>query len=168
MPSRFRPLLTTLLVLLPLCAQAQSGLPPGVRGAAAPRNVAAYLDLERALVDALDAGNRDAAARLLADDFEVRSATTGSDAMPATDWLREELRTRAQAGLVREMSVREFEDIAIVTFLLDRRDVRSGKGAVTTLYVVDVWRQSSHRLLVRYVSRPSRFIPDPGRPSGRE
>ena len=168
MPSRSRTVLISLRVLLPLCAQAQSGLPPGARGGAAPRNVAVYLDLERALVDALDAGNRDAAARLLADDFEVRSPTTGSDAVAGNDWLREELRTRAQGGLVREMSVREFEDIAIVTFLLDKRGARAGKGTVTTLYIVDVWRQSSHRLLVRHVSRPSRFIPDPGRPSGRE
>ena len=122
------------------------------------------------LVDALETRNRDAAARLLADDFELRSATTGSDATSATDWLQQELRTRAQAGMVREMSVREYEDIAVVTFLLDRRDARPGKGAVTvtTLYVVDVWRQSSHRLLARHVSRPSRFIPYAGRPSGRE
>jgi hypothetical protein len=151
-------------------AQSQARLPPGVRGpdtGMATRSVATYLDLERSMLDALQRGDRDAVRRILGDDFELRAAD-GPDGTPADAWLEGELRSRIVAGTVRDLAVREFDDIASVSFLLDsRRKVRNGQVA-STLYVIDVWRQSSHKLLVRYVSKPVRVPPPPARPTGRE
>ena len=154
---------------LALDAPAQSRLPPGVDGnAAAPamatRAVAHYLDRERALAAALRERRRDAAAQMLAPEFEVRSAEA-LDAVAAPEWLDAQLHARATPTVVRDLAVREFGDLAIVSFFLD--------GAVhgtktTTLYVVDVWRQADDRLAVRYESEPVHPLRAPSRPRGRE
>ena len=158
------------LLCLAASAQAQPRLPPGVRGpqaGMATRSVATYLELERGLLDALQRGDGDAVRRVLGDDFELRAAGE-PDATPADAWLETELRSRAVSATVRDLAVREFDDIASVSFLLDhRRKARNAQG-MTTLYVIDVWRQSSHRLLVRYVSKPAHVPPPPARPTGRE
>ena len=123
MRVRLRKLLFALIALSPLGAWAQPGLPPGVRGPgmAATRSVVTYLDLERGLVESLQKGDRDSVLRLLADGFEVRSATDAdADAVPAAEWLQDQARRTTQAGNMRELSVREFDDVAVVSFLLDR------------------------------------------------
>jgi hypothetical protein len=165
-----RQILMSLLVLVSFDALAQPQLPPGVRGpdsGMATRSVSAYLALERGLLDALQTGNRDAALRMLADDFEVRSATD-MDGTSAVDWLQSEQASPIETAGVRNLSTREFNDIAVVSFLLDSRRVVKHKAIASTLYVVDVWRQSSHQLLARYVSKPARTPPIPSRPTGRE
>jgi hypothetical protein len=156
-----------LVALLPLCMLAQP-LPPGVRGpqAAATRSVAAYLTLERALADAVQAGDRDAAQRMLADGFVAR--TGGNPAsLTADDWLARAMHGRP-AGVVRELAVDEFDDIAVVSFMQDERRTTSGRTVATSRYVVDVWRASTQKLLARYVAPPSRVAPPPVRPTGRE
>jgi hypothetical protein len=158
------------LLCLSAGAQSQARLPPGVRGpdsGMATRSVATYLDLERGMLDALQRGDRDAARRMLGDDFELRAAGE-PDGRPSDAWLDGELRSRIVSGMVRDLAVREFDDIASVSFLLDiRRKVRNAQKG-STLYVVDVWRQSSHKLLVRYVSKPAHVPSPPARPTGRE
>ena len=149
-------------------AQAQPAPLPGVRGGAggmATRSVSTYLGLERDLHDAIEQRDQAAVMAMLADDFEMRSASV-PDVTAADDWLRREFASKQPNGLVRELSVREVDDLAIVSFLLDRGPV--GRPATTTWFVVDVWRQSSQRLLVRSMSRAAGAPPKPNRPSGRE
>src|SRR5205085_4069974 len=117
----------------------------------------------RSLADAVRQRRRDAALRMLAPDFELRSAES-LDAVAATDWLEQEMRAGAAPVLVRDLTVREFGDIAVVAFLLDSP---GGSPSLPTLYVVDVWRQADRQLAVRYVSRPARPLPAPARPRGR-
>lgn len=154
---------------LALAASAQSRLPPGVDGggpaqttAAATRSVAHYLVLERGLAEALHERRRDAVARMLAPEFEVRSATS-LDAVAAPAWLDAQLRAPAAATVVRDLAVRELGELAIVSFFLDSA---SHRGA--TLYIVDVWRRSDDRLAVRYESQPAHPLRAPSRPRGRE
>jgi len=154
---------------LTLTASAQSRLPPGVDGqrgapaAMATRSVSHYLELERALADALHARRRDAAQQMLAADFEARSAEA-LDAVPAADWLREQLRS-APAMQVRDLAVREFGDVAVVSFWAD---IASNGARRAPLYVIDVWQQPQARLAARYVSQPVHALPAPARPRGRE
>jgi len=168
-----RQLIFALLVGHALGALSQpNNLPPGVRGGgagAATRSVAAYLDRERGLIGALEAGQRDTVQQMLDEGFEVRSATD-ADATPAADWLNAELRNaKANGGAtVRNLAVREFDGIAVVNFLLDSTRVVNHRKTVATKYVVDVWRVNPHQLLVRYVSQPARVPPIPSRPTGRE
>jgi len=129
----------------------------------ATRSVSKYLGLERALQEALAQRDRNAVTQLLAEDFDVRNAAS-PDAVSADDWLRREL-AAPRARIVRDLSVREFDDLAIVSFLLD--PALAGRGAAT-LFVVDVWRRSSGKLLVRYAERAAAPSARPSRPSGRE
>jgi hypothetical protein len=157
------------LAALTLSASAQSRLPPGVDGhrgapaAMATRSVSHYLDLERALADALHARRREAAQQMLAPDFEFRSADA-LDAVSAADWLTEQLRA-APAMQVRDLAVREFGDLAVVSFWADSA---SPGGRRPPLYVIDVWQQPQARLASRYVSQPVHALPAPPRPRGRE
>jgi hypothetical protein len=128
--------------------------------------VAHYLDLERGLLDDLARGDRTAVLARLADDFSA--ITPASDEFYSVDdWLQQELR-RPRDRSVRDLSVREVDDLAIVTFLVDREMDGRRPGAS---FVVDVWRRSTDRLLVRSmrsISRPSATTSRPRRPTGRE
>ena len=157
-------------------ALAQAGLPPGVRGPdgavpggvvagarsggqAATRSVSRYLDQERALIDALARRDTTALGALLAVDFVARSSAS-ADVADSADWLARELRS-PRAGLVRDLTVREADDLAVVSFLLDH------PGAKGSDFVVDVWRQSTGRLLSRSSSRAANAPARPAKPDGR-
>jgi hypothetical protein len=129
----------------------------------ATRSVSHYLDLERALADALQERRRDTVAQMLAPDFEVRSAQA-LDAVAGIEGLAANVLPASAAPRLRDLAVREFGDLAIVSFLLDR----AARGPHATLYVVDVWQQQAGKLAARYVSEPVRPLPPPARPRGRE
>ena len=149
-------------------AHAQPSPPPGMRGGAggmATRSVSNYLTRERTLQDAIERRDRAAVTAVLAADFEQRSAFV-PDLAAADDWLRSEFASKQPQGVVRELSVREVDDVAIVSFLLDRGP--AGRPASTTWFVVDVWGKSSQLLLARSITRAARTPPKHVRPTGRE
>ncbi len=162
-----RSLPAIVLSALTLAAPAQSRLPPGVDGGAggatATRSVSRYLDLERALADALQERRRDAVAQMLTADFESRSAQA-LDSTAGIEGLAASVLPAGAAPRVRDLAVHELGDVAIVSFFLDR----APRGPHATLYVVDVWRQQAGRLAARYVSEPVRPLAAPARPGGRE
>lgn len=143
-------------------AMAQPGTAPSrvgpVRGMAT-RSVSLYLQKERALLDALQSRDRAEVERLVAEDFEQRSAA-GPDSIDRPRWLQQVLVAPARSQTVRELSVREVDDLAIASFLLD-----TDRGS---MFVVDVWRASTGKLLSRQLSRAADASPRPRRPSGRE
>ena len=164
-----RNLLIPLLLVSSAAALSQPRL-PAVRGpdsGLATRSVSTYLTLERDLLDSLKDGNRAAVLRMLGEDFGGRSAAE-IDETSAADWLQHELDSPITMAGVRNLNVREFNDVAVVSFLLDSRRVVNRKAINATHYVVDVWRQSPHQLVGRYVSIPTRTPPIPSRPTGRE
>ena len=157
------------LCALTLAASAQSRLPPGVDGnrgapgAMATRSVSRYLELERALADALHARRGDAVQKMLAPEFEARSGEA-LDAVPAADWLAQQLRA-APATQVRDLAVREFGDVAVVSFWADTAATGARRSP---LYVIDVWQQPQGKLAARYVSQPVHALAAPARPRGRQ
>jgi hypothetical protein len=151
-------------------AAAQAGLPPGVRGGpaagAATRSVSRYLDLEHSLQAALAARDAEAVQTLLADDFEVRTALA-PDPLTREEWLHSEF-AHARRTRVRQFTLREFDDTAVASFLLENVKSDGSAGRGPTLFIVDVWRQSTGRLQVRYMDQPARTPVLPDRPSGRQ
>ena len=165
-----RCVLPILMAALSSLVLAQPNVPPGIRGPAngmATRSVSAYLLLERALADAVADGNHQAVIRMLADEFEVRFPE-GGDATSREDWLKESVRGGEAPARVRDLVVREFDDIAVVSFLLDDSHVAKKQKVPVTRFAVDIWRHSTQQLLVRYVSTPARPARAFSRPSGRE
>jgi hypothetical protein len=145
-------------------AQAPMHGPPG---ASATRSVAKYLDLETALHKALAAGDSKAVDALLDTDFEVRSPNS-ADTQPRDAWFAATLRKEPAAARVRDLSVYESDDLAVVSFLLEQPGAKSGKGKTPTWFIVDIWRQSSGKLQMRHVSMPANAPPFRERPDGRQ
>ena len=132
----------------------------------ATRAASEYLRLERAVVDALVARQTDRLESLLDESFEARS---GADADPVgrAEWLRAELGKAHRDARVRDLAVRELDDLDVVSFVLDPVRATRGPASGPPVFVVDVWRRSGEKLLARYLGRPAPG-PAPTRPSGRE
>ncbi|HWY24159.1 MAG TPA: nuclear transport factor 2 family protein [Nevskia sp.] len=129
---------------------------PAARGAmagTATRSVAQYTDLEQTLLEALRDHDRAAAQAKLAEDFELREPD-GADAISGADWLDHWMGGTLSTFRIQDLAVREFGDFASVSFLQHSRGRIAGAALPAFTYVVDVWRQSDHKLLVRYVSTP--------------
>ena len=152
-------------------ATAQPGPPTGVRGGPvggmATRSVSKYLGLERALQEGLTDRKRASVRALLADDFELRTAAS-PDVIGVDEWLRRELAAAAHDRLVQDLAVRELDDVAVVSFLLEPARARPAGRAVVTMFVVDVWRQSPSKLMSRYIVQPAAAPAPRARPTGRE
>jgi hypothetical protein len=130
---------------------AQNQLPSGARGTLT-RSADHYKGLETDLLEAQQDKNKEAVARLVSDDFEIWSAEHDS-ATPRRVWEQGWMRGNISWFRIRNISVREFGDLAIVSFLLDRRG-QAGNAPLPATYVIDVWNQSASKLVVRYVSTP--------------
>lgn len=141
--------------------------PPMHGGGAATRSVSMYLEAERGLFDQLSHKNIKELGAVLGDTFEMRSAHL-ADAVSKEDWLAAWSATELSSYYVRELSVREFGDTAVVSFLLDQKGTKGNKPVPALQYIVDIWDQKEHKLMVRYQSQPKHAVPATGRPSGKE
>lgn len=133
--------------------------------AAATRATATCLQLERELQDALSRRDRAAVQALLAEDFGLRWAAQ-VDPMSADEWLRREFAQRESESLVRDLSVREFDGFAAVSFVLDRGGV--GRSPASTFFVVDIWHAATRKLVARSITRAAGVARRQARPDGRE
>lgn len=154
------------IVLASAAAGAQEAAPPGAHGGGtATRSVAHYSGLEYGLLEALQAHDEEALRQSLAQDFEVREPDD-SEAIDGADWVRNWMGGRLRSFRIYNLSVREFGDTAVVSFLLQARGRIAHRALPPVSYVVDVWRDE--RLAVRYVSTPARAAPLPAGPNRRE
>jgi hypothetical protein len=156
-------------MLLSAGASGQDQLPPGVRGpdhGMATRTVSAFLERERALQQAINARDTDALKRLLDPDFEARTPSR-QETLSADAWRARAFQTQ-RMGIVRELSVHEADDLAIVSFLLVQPAAKPGRQRAKTSFIVDTWRKSSATLLTRSWDVPANPPVLPERPSGRE
>lgn len=165
----------TLFLAVLLCATAvvaqdkapTGGRPSGERIETATRGVVRYQAMERKLLQAEQGKDVNALQELVSDDFEERSAEHNRPT-PRDQW--ESLVKSGDLAWfqLRNMAVHEFGDIAVVSFLLDRRGQRAGKSLAPTVFIVDVWRQSEGKLAVRYVSSPGHPASPQLMPTGKE
>jgi hypothetical protein len=149
LPQRF---LSALLVAL--AAQAVHAQPMRGMGEAATRPNAHYRDLEVALQEAIAARDTPAVMARVAPRFEFRTPAS-ADTLDRAAWLKAQLR---RAVRIRDVSVREEGEMAIVSFLAD-----APRG---TRFVVDVWK--GDQLVARYAARAQEAARAPSRPSGRD
>lgn len=164
-------LLLILIVTLPALLLAQDqrptgGLPGGARSITPTRTVTKYTALESNLFEALQENNKQGAENILDRDFESWSAEKVAP-MPRSEWLQAYL-GNLKSFNIRNMAVREFGDIAVVSFLLVRSGTLRGRAMTPVLFIVDVWRQNGDKLAVRYASAPANPAGVDNRPTGKE
>lgn len=165
----------TLLFTLIFCctialAQDQAptgGRPTGGRTETATRGVVRFKGLERALIEAGQEKNQQTLSRLLAEDFEERSAER-NEPVPREIWEQNWTSANVTWFQIRDIAVHDFGDIAVVSFLLDRRGEAGGKALPGTIFVVDVWRKAEGKVAVRYVSTPGKPAGAQLMPTGKE
>jgi len=131
------------------------GRPAGGRVESPTRGVVKYKALEQALLQAEQDKRPEAALDHLAEDCEIWSAEK-NEPTPKELWEQNLKSSNISWFQIRNMAVREFGDVAVVSFLLDRRGEVKGKPVTPTVYVVDVWQQPAGKLAVRYVSAPGK------------
>ncbi|MEY3759435.1 MAG: hypothetical protein RIR39_926 [Pseudomonadota bacterium] len=135
-----------LLLLLsgPVISQEMALMPPGFGIQSVTRDVSEYTLQEQELLALIQ--NKANENNLLADDFEVWSDKS-NDWQSKTDWLKS---ASPLANMtIDNLSVRFMDDIAIVSFLLTTEDQHKKKSKQ---FVVDIWRKSTNKLMVRYIS----------------
>lgn len=122
------------------------------------RLVQIYSENERRLADAINRRDSGEIDRLVASDFELRSAADIGTPVPRADWLAQSLSKPPSELTIGQMAVHDYGDVRIVSFLM----TRTGAPAIA---VVDVWLQSGAAsvLKVRYTALQAQGA---GRPSG--
>lgn len=126
------------------------------------RLVQSYSDYERRLADAINRKDTGEIDRLLADDFELRSADNIGVPTPRADWIAQSLNEPSASISIGQMAVHDYGDIRIVSFVMKRA---AGHGRKHGIAVVDVWMQSGEYsvLKIRYAAfQDIRSRPIPG------
>ena len=125
--------------------------PPDAQAAEGParvgtitRLVKLFQDKEASLASAVRNADGAALAKLLADDFELRTGARAANPVPRAQWMAELLRSRDPGGEIRGMAVHDFGSLAVASFTQDTQSA--------PIFVVDVWRRSGDawQLQVRY------------------
>jgi hypothetical protein len=134
----------------------------------ATRLVAVFSDLERQWLVALEQKDRAALDQLMSEDFQAWTPEPPGEPMPRDEWMPKAAGIKSQAVRLRQMSVRDLGNTALVCFVLSQP---SGDW-----FVVDVWTKHGDAWQVtdRYLSRlsgahrvPSAKTTDK-RPTGKE
>lgn len=151
-----RKLIVVSVLFVSIFSIAQSQAPAAHdAGGTLTRSASKYKGLETALLQAQQDKKQDAVKQMMDDDFEVWSAEK-NEPTPREAWEQGWMSGNLSWFQIRNVAVREFGNLAIVSFLLDRRGSVGEKAMTPTVFVVDVWRQDSGKLAVRYVSSPGK------------
>jgi ketosteroid isomerase-like protein len=147
-----------LLILLGLSTLLGSALaagqaPTGGRGGAIPtRNVATFTKLENEWNDAIRRHDAAALARILGEDFEIRSAPAPGVPTARDEAMRAWAQLPALQSTIGQMAVHEYGELALVSFVwtLDQ----AGDRPQQTFFVVDTWKRAGAewKAAVRYAA----------------
>jgi len=112
--------------------------------AALTYNAHRYLDSELQIEDALQQGQLDNVSAFLAKDFALHSPAGKN--FDKNQWVKNQTSRNQESRLIRDLNVEILDGIAIVSF--ERIDPKTFKRQ----FVVDVWRDATHKLQHRYES----------------
>jgi hypothetical protein len=139
--------LFSILLLLSdaVISQEMATAPLGSAVRVRPQEVAEYTLREQELMMLIKNVSKEDA--LLAEDFEVCSDNV-SERQSKAEWLK--TAKKIVSVNIYNLSVRLLDDFSVVSFLLETSNGRHKKRS--TRFVVDIWRRSTKKLTVRYVS----------------
>jgi hypothetical protein len=115
------------------------------------RLVQTYSDYEERLVEAINRKDTTEIDRLVAPNFELRSANNIGVPTPRADWIAQSLKERPTTMSVGQMAVHDYGNIRVVSFVMKPTGTFRREPAIA---VVDVWLQSagSSILQTRYAT----------------
>jgi ketosteroid isomerase-like protein len=127
------------------------------------RLVKLFLELEDSLAAEIRRRDAGAVGRMLAEDFELRVASSPGNPTPRDEWIRLALAKPGPSFEIEQMAVHDFGAVAVVSFLQTTLGGRRRDGS-PDIATVDVWKRAGERwvLAVRYAGpagRPEFFIP---------
>jgi len=154
-----RKLIVLLVALAPIVALSEDQSPAFREATAATltRSATKYRELEYKLLQALQDRDNKVVNKILSDDFEESSAEK-SGATTREEWQRAWFAKKLQSFGIREIAVREYGEVAVVSFLQSQQIESAGKISGTTVFVIDVWNPSIDTLKVRYISTPAKPV----------
>ena len=119
------------------------------------RLVQIYSEAEQRLAQAINRKDLAEIDRLVASDFELRSANNIGVPVPRAEWVEQSLKNAPQLTSIAQMAVHEYGDVRVVSFLMARQAAAPSEPAIA---VVDVWVQSGETsvLKVRYAAAHAR------------
>jgi hypothetical protein len=112
----------------------------------ATRLVQIYSDYERRLADAINRRDTGEIDRLVASDFELRSAGNIGVPTPRAEWIAQSLKEPAGSTSIGQMAVHDYGDIRIVSFVMKRAVAARRERGIA---VVDVWMQSGENSVLK-------------------
>ena len=115
------------------------------------RLVKLFLELEGSLAAGIRGGNASAVDKMLAEDFELRVASTPGNPTPRAEWLRLAMDKPGPSVRIEQMAVHDFGDVAIVSFLQAAMTAEK-RDSTRDIATVDVWKRTGDTwmLAVRY------------------
>ena len=146
------------LISLSLCvvlgsAMAAGQVPTGGRGGPVPtRNILIFSKLENTWIDALRHHDADALARIVSDDFEIRSASAPGVPTAREQVLQAWAQLPARDSSIGQMAVHEYKELAVVSFVWTLAG--GAAGAPQSFFVVDTWKRAGNdwKVAVRYAA----------------
>jgi ketosteroid isomerase-like protein len=125
-------------------AMATEQAPTGGRGGSVPtRNVAVFTKLENALIDAVQHHDTEALARIVSDDFELRSTPTPGVPTPRSEALQAWTQLPAQPSSIGQMAVHDYGDLMVVSFVWQLGETAgAGPSTKQSFFVVDTWKRA--------------------------
>ena len=175
MPDRLALRFSLVLTLCAAFVAAQEPIKPKLnpRVITATRQVTLFSGLELQLLKAVQKKDQPALQAMVTDDFEIEMPN--ADRTPGEDWMDQVMARdfTLKTFAIREVSVVELGDSAIVKFERRQDAVFKGGPAGGEYFVVDVWKKAGDtwKLAHRFVSKSasSSVAPKgPARPTGKQ
>ena len=109
--------------------------------------------LEINLVEAVQQHNLEAVKKILAEDFELRSATSGADPIPRDEAIKRAFASPAFPSRIDQLATHEYGDVVIVSFWWKLGVPKNGMLA-QQVFVVDTWKQNdgNWQMVARYAA----------------
>ncbi len=109
------------------------------------RLVQFYSDAEQRLAAAINRKDTGEIGRLVADDFELRSAANIGTPVPRADWIAQSFKEAPLSISIAQMAVHDYGNVRIVSFMM----TTNAPGGGPSFGVIDVWTQSGETSVLR-------------------
>jgi ketosteroid isomerase-like protein len=104
------------------------------------RTVQQFSTLENEWLDAVHDRNADALKKIVADEFELRSASVPGRPTPRAEWQQQAFAAPPVESTIEQMAVHEYGELAVVSFLW-KIAAPKNSAVPTKVFVVDTWKQ---------------------------